>query len=57
VLELTQPIPHLSKFSQKGEETLDELQEVCFALLTSLLFSKLPQVKKSIEPFVVKICE
>jgi len=36
---------------------LDEVQETAFAILTSLLFSKLPQVKTSIEPFAIAIAQ
>lgn len=33
------------------------MQEISFALITSLLFSKLPQVKQAIAPFVEKIVQ
>lgn len=42
LIELTTPIPHLSAFARVAEDAFDELQETAFAILTSLLFSKLP---------------
>lgn len=55
LIELTTPIPHLSAFARVAEDAFDELQETAFAILTSLLFSKLPLVKQSLEPFCVSI--
>lgn len=43
------------KFSSQAESALDEVQETAFAIVTSLLYSKLPQVRASIEPFAVSI--
>ncbi len=38
-----------------AESALDEVQETAFAIVTSLLYSKLPQVRASIEPYAVSI--
>lgn len=50
VLALTEPLPQLASFSSQAEDMLDDLQESAFAIVTSLLFSKLPQVKQSLAP-------
>ncbi len=55
LIELTTPIPHLSAFARVAEDAFDELQETAFAILTSLLFSKLPIVKQSLQPYCLKI--
>lgn len=55
LIELTTPIPHLSAFARVAEDAFDELQETAFAILTSLLFSKLPQVKQSLQPYLLRM--
>lgn len=57
VLVQTEAIPQLVKFSSQAESALDEIQETAFAIITSLLYSKLPQVKVSMEPFAVIIAQ
>ena len=54
---MTQPIPYLSRVSSAAENAFDELQETSFAIITSLLFSHLPQVKNSMAPFAVQIAQ
>ena len=45
VLLRTQPLPQIIGLQRATADALDELQETSFAVLTSLLFSCLPQVK------------
>jgi len=42
VLAQTAAIPQIVKFSSAAENALDEVQETAFAIITSLLHSKLP---------------
>ena len=49
VLLRTQPIPQLIGLQRGAGDALDELQEVAFAVITSLLFSELPVVKQMMQ--------
>ena len=53
----TQPIPQLIGLARHAEDALDELQEISFAILTSLLFSDLPAVKQRLELFDLTILQ
>lgn len=46
----TQSLPQLIGMQRSTGDALDELQETSFAVLTSLLFSELPQVKQALGP-------
>ena len=50
LLANTEPLPQLSGFSSQAETWLDEIQETSFSIITSLLYSKLPQVKAALLP-------
>lgn len=50
LLANTEPLPQLSGFSSQAETWLDEIQETSFSIITSLLYSNLPQVKTALLP-------
>ena len=50
LLANTEPLPQLSGFSSQAETYLDEIQETAFSIITSLLYSSLPQVKAALLP-------
>ena len=45
----TQPINHIIGLARSTEDALDEIQEAAFGVLTSLLVSELPIVKKQLQ--------
>lgn len=48
ILLRSQPIPQIIGLQRGTADALDELQETAFAVITSLLFSELPQVKEAL---------
>lgn len=57
VLAMTEPLPQLSGFSTQAETCLEEIQESAFSIVTSLLFSSLPQVKTALLPQAVPVVQ
>ena len=49
ILQRTQPIPQVIGLARQAEDELDELQELSFAVMTSLVYSKLAQIKQFVD--------
>lgn len=47
LLDYTEPLPLLEGFSREAESTLEELQEVAFAILSSFLYNQSPLANQS----------
>lgn len=53
VIERMDAIPQLIGFSTQASDTIDELQEASFGIITTLLQCESPQVKNGLAPYAV----
>ena len=55
VIERMEAIPQLIGFSSQASDTIDELQEAAFGIITTLMQCESTQVKQGLAPFAVQL--